>query len=213
MAVRAVIFANGEIKDAESLKSILREDDILIAADGGLHHLMALGLWPSILVGDLDSVHPEEIEAVKNRGGQILKYPFDKNETDLQLAIDHALQLGCKDITVAGALGGRTDQTLGNIFLLSRPNLEGVSMRLDDGREEIFLIRSSAEIYGSPGDIVSLLPLKGPVFDVRTENLKYPLVDEILFPDKTRGISNIMLTEHARVSISRGVLICIHSRQ
>lgn len=213
MARRAVIFANGEIKDLNSLRSILREDDLFIAVDGGLHHLMALGYRPSVLIGDFDSVLPDEIETIKNQGGQILRFPFDKNETDLQLAIEHALELGCKNIIIAGALGGRTDQTLGNIFLLSDPNLESVSIRLDDGREEVFLIRSTVEIAGSPGDIVSLLPIKGPVFDVRTENLKYPLINEILFPEKTRGISNVMLTDQARVSISRGLLICIHSRQ
>ncbi|NMB55301.1 MAG: thiamine diphosphokinase [Leptolinea sp.] len=212
MPERAVIFANGEIKDRDRLRSILRPDDLLIAADGGLHHLIELDLSPSFLIGDLDSVTPEQVRTVKELGGQVIRFSKDKNETDLQLAMDHALSLGCTEIVIVAALGGRLDQILGNIFLLDRVDLVPCSIRLDDGVEEVFLIRDSALITGSAGDIVSLLPLNGPVYDVKTEDLKYPLVYEKLFPDRTRGISNVMTTDRARVSISRGTLICIHTR-
>ncbi len=209
---RAVIFANGEIKDIDRLRDILRTDDVLIAADGGLRHLKALGMRPSILIGDLDSVSPEEILDARENGVDIKQYPVDKNETDLQLAIDLAVGMGFSNILIAAALGGRLDQTLGNIYLLSGSVNSQVSIRLDDGLEEVFLITSSACIDGAPGDIVSLLPLGTPVFDVKTDGLKYPLNYEKLLPDQTRGISNVMLADTAQVSISRGVLICIHTR-
>lgn len=213
MHKRAAIFANGEIKDATYLRKSLQAGDLLIAADGGLHHLRGLGLWPSVLIGDLDSVLPEEVEAAKTQGVTIHRFPVDKNETDLQLAVDYAIQQGCSEIIIVAPLGGRLDQTLGNIFLLSQSKLDGISIRLEDGREEVFLILTSAEIFGSAGDIVSLLPQDGPAYDVWTEELKYPLVYEKLYPDQTRGISNVMKTNRARVSLSRGKLICIHSRQ
>jgi thiamine pyrophosphokinase len=210
---RAVIFANGEIKDYNQLRSILRVDDLIIAADGGLHHCTALGITPADLIGDLDSVQPDEVQTALNQGVHILQFPVDKDETDLQLAIHHAVTAGCSEVVITGALGGRLDQTLGNIFLLQQPIHPEVSIRLDDGVDEVFLIRSSADISGTSGDIVSLLPLGSPAFDVKTYELKYPLDYEKLFPDQTRGISNVMLSNHARVSISRGILICIHSRQ
>ena len=156
---RAVIFANGEIKDYPHLRSILRADDLVIAADGGLHHCIAMGITPAVLIGDLDSVQPDEVQAARKQGVRILQYPMDKNETDLQLAIDLAVAEGCSEIVIAGALGGRLDQTLGNIFLLQQPVRPEISIRLDDGVDEVFLIRSSADISGIPGDIVSLLPL------------------------------------------------------
>lgn len=213
MGKRAFILANGEVTDYARLKACLQADDLLIAADGGLHHLSAMELRPHILLGDLDSVSPEEIDDSRRKGVTVIQFPVDKNETDLQLAIDKAVEEGCREIIIGGALGGRLDQTLGNIFLLQQPSNPDISIRLDDGLEEVFLISSAAEITGEPGDIVSLLPLGGPVFDVKTEDLKYPLIYEKLFPEKTRGISNVMLTNNARVSISRGVLICIHTRK
>jgi thiamine pyrophosphokinase len=210
---RAVIFANGEITDLNSLKELTRAGDLIIAADGGLHHLFALGVMPSALIGDLDSVTSSEVEKAREQGTQVIKYPVDKNETDLQLAIQYAIAAECSEIIIAAALGGRLDQTLGNIFLLMQPALRGINCRLDDGREEVFLIDSSADITGSPGDVVSLLPVGEPVYDVKTEEMKYPLVYEKLFPDQTRGISNVMLSHHARITISRGRLICVHTRQ
>jgi thiamine pyrophosphokinase len=213
MEKRALIFANGEIRDYPRLKTRLLPDDLLIAADGGLHHLQALGLHPHILLGDLDSVTPAEVEEARGQGGQIVRFPVDKDETDLQLAIDRAVAEGCTRIAIAGGLGGRLDQTLGNIFLLRQPSHPEISICLDDGLDEVFLITSQAVITGVPGDIVSLLPIGGPAYDVKTINLKYPLNYEKLFPEKTRGISNVMLTGSAQVSLSRGELICIHSRQ
>jgi thiamine pyrophosphokinase len=213
MSKRAFILANGEVKDYARLKACVRPDDLLIAADGGLHHLQAMEMRPHILLGDLDSVSPDEIEEVRHDGVKVIRFPVDKNETDLQLAIDQAVAEGCGQIVIGGGLGGRLDQTLGNIFLLQQPKHPEVSIRMDDGLEEVFLVSSKAEITGQAGDVVSLLPLGDPVFDVKTEELKYPLVYEKLFPEKTRGISNVMLTNHASVSISRGVLICIHTRQ
>lgn len=209
---RAVIFANGEVRDMKRLQSILREDDVLIAADGGLRYIYSLGLSPSFLVGDLDSVSLEEINRARNGGVEILQFPPGKDETDLQLAIDIAIEKGFGDILITAALGGRLDQTLGNIFLLGRDGYSGASIRMDDGMEEVFLIRDTARIGGAPGDTVSLLPLGGPVLGVITEELQYPLKSETLFPDRTRGISNIMLEESARVSINSGTLICIHTR-
>jgi thiamine pyrophosphokinase len=210
---RAVIFANGEVADIKRLDILLQPNDMLIAADGGLRHLLQLGKWPQVLMGDLDSVTPEEVEHAKQNGVAIQQYLVDKNETDLQLAIDYALQAGCTSIVIVAALGGRLDQTLGNLFLLTRPPLQNIDVRLDDGYAEVFLIRTKAEIIGEPGETVSLLPYGVPAVDVKTENLRYPLNFETLFPDQTRGISNVMESSCARVSLSKGILICIHTRK
>jgi len=210
---RAVIFTNGEAANIKRLGAMLQPNDLLIAADGGLHHLMQLGKWPQLLIGDLDSVQLEEIEQARQNGVSILQYPVHKNETDLQLAIDYAVQASCISIVIAAAFGGRLDQTLGNIFLLTQPALQNLDVRLDDGHDEVFLIRTTAEITGQTGDTISLIPYGEPAMNVKTDNLRYPLHFETLYSDKTRGISNVMEANHAQVSLSKGILICIHTRQ
>ena len=61
-------------------------------------------------------------------------------------------------ILIVGALGGRLDQTIGNLALLSRPGLADLDVRLEDGLEEAFFVRRSCRILGNPGDLVSLIP-------------------------------------------------------
>ena len=217
---RALIFANGEQIHMDAVRSMLLPDDFLVAADGGLKYLHRLGLVPHLLIGDLDSVSPEEIERLRAAGVQIEQHPIHKNETDLELAIQAVLRAGCRMILILGALGGRLDMTLANIFLLGLPELEGVDVRLEDGIEEVFLIQASSTtqeagfpIYGLAGDRVSLLPLGGPAHGIRTSGLVYPLRGESLYPERTRGISNVMAGEQAAISLSAGRLIAIHTRQ
>jgi thiamine pyrophosphokinase len=212
MAVRrTVLFANGELKTTDWLKAFLGDDDLLIAVDGGLSHLEALGLVPALLIGDLDSVTAEQVERAQASGAEIRRYPPAKDETDLELALLAAREMGCGEIVVVGALGGRLDQTLGNLSLLLLPQLEGCSVRYEDGRDEVFVIRGSAEIHGAPNDTVSLLPLWGEVTGVVTTNLAYPLKAETLHPERTRGISNEMTASTASVTITGGRLLCIHT--
>ena len=51
---RLIIFANGIVPELESARRLLQAGDFLIAADGGTRHVLALGLFPSIVIGDLD---------------------------------------------------------------------------------------------------------------------------------------------------------------
>jgi thiamine pyrophosphokinase len=210
---RAIIFVNGELPLPEKFLSLLQPGDWLVAADGGLRHLQRLGLKPALLIGDLDSVAQEDVQHLQTEGVRIECYPVDKNETDLELALRVVLGAGFRFILIAGALGGRIDQTLGNIFLLLSAEIEGCDVRLENGQEQIFIIRRESVIEGAPGDTISLLPLGNPAEGVFTEGLLYPLCGETLFPEHTRGISNVMLAQKSRVSLERGLLLCIHTRK
>lgn len=210
---RALIFANGELPDIRAAQDLLRPGDLFIAADGGARHAMTLGLVPRLLVGDLDSLTPGEVAALEAAGTQICRYPADKDETDLELAINQALDLDCAEILVVGALGGRMDQALGNLYLLLNTRLKTRSVRLDDGRTEAFWIRGTMAIQGQAGDTLSLLPLLGPAEGVETAGLRYPLNKETLFPERTRGISNVMIGPEARVTVAHGILACLHERK
>lgn len=211
-AQRAVIFVNGVMEEASraALAARLQPDDWLVAVDGGVCHLQALGRAPDVLIGDLDSVSEADIEWVRAASGRVLRYPPEKDETDLELAFDLARSEGYQTILLAGALGGRVDHMLGNLSLLAHPALEGLDVRIVEPGLEIFLIREKREIEGRAGDLVSLLPLFGTAHGVRTEGLEYPLRDEDLLPHRTRGISNVMLGASASVFLASGLLLCVH---
>ena len=207
---RIIIFANGELPDLEKARVLLSDDDFIIAADGGTRHALDLGLTPHVIVGDLDSL-PENFDISKFEN-EVVLYPKDKNETDLELAIQHALTLNSQEIIIIAALGGRLDQTLGNIALISDLRPSPFDLRLDDGLEEVFFCRDTCEINGTLGDTVSLLPWQGEVTGIVTTGLKWSLQNETLYPNKTRGISNEMTSETATVQIKSGLLLIIHRR-
>lgn len=212
-AQRAVLFVNGLLTDLDAARALLQPGDFLIAVDGGARHLAALGLLPHLLIGDLDSLIPTEVDALETAGVPVQRYPVEKDETDLELAIQAALQRGAPRLLLVGALGGRVDQTLANIFLLTSPLLAGLDARLDDGIEAVSVIREHAIIHGRAGDTLSLLPLGGPASGIITSGLRYPLHAETLFPDHSRGVSNEMLADRAEIHLDEGALLCVHTRK
>jgi thiamine pyrophosphokinase len=218
---RIIIFANGELPDPNQARRLLHVDDFIICADGGTRHALALDLHPNLVIGDMDSLEKGQLENLQKSGVSIELYPRDKNETDLELAINRAIELHSTQIVIIAALGGRLDQTLANITLLADSRLstlrpgsgQAFDIRLDDGVEEIFICRDQVQIHGKSGDLVSLIPWQGAVSEVQTINLKWALHKETLYPDKTRGISNEMIDDIASISIGSGLLLIVHRRQ
>jgi thiamine pyrophosphokinase len=210
---RAFIFANGTVTDLEAVRAMLEEDDYLIAADGGLRHIVALGLRPQLLIGDLDSVEAADLADMEAAGVEIRRFPAEKDETDLELALRSLTGQGFETIRVVGALGGRLDQTLANVALLDLAGLEEADVRLDDGREEILIIRTRTIVNGTAGDTLSLLAMDGCTKGIGTYGLKHPLKNGTLCPNQSRGISNVMVGDHCEIRLRSGRLLCIHTRQ
>ena len=211
--MNTIIFANGEVDQPDLLESILQRAEYLISADGGLRHLRKLELKPDLVIGDFDSISDDDSKWITKNHIETRQFPKKKDQTDLELALIAAVDMAGDPITVVGALGGRIDQTLTNIFLLLMPELQSADIRFDDGKEELFLIQSRGKVFGNKGDTVSLLPLLSPAMGIKTKGLKYPLKDEILFPERSRGVSNEMKSDKAEVTLKSGLLLCVHTRK
>jgi thiamine pyrophosphokinase len=206
---RTIIFANGQLTDPAAARAVIRPTDRLIAADGGLHHLAALGLWPHVLIGDLDSVAPAQAAAAAAAGARLEQFPPRKDQTDLELAVRLAAAEGAADIWIFGALGARWDQTLANLLLLAHPDFRALRLRLVDGAQQIYLIQDRTVIDGQPGDTVSLIALNGIADGVTTEGLEYPLDRGRLALGSTLGVSNVLLGTQATVTVAAGLVACV----
>jgi thiamine pyrophosphokinase len=209
---RCIIFANGILANPDSARRLIRADDRILAADGGTRHARTLGLIPSAIIGDLDSIPQEERRTMKEAGVQFIQHPRNKDETDLELALNYAVKMEYREIIIVAALGGRLDQTLGNLALLTNVQLSNLNVKLDDGVEETFFCRDQSHVEGRRGDLISLIPWGGEVRGVCTEGLRWPLLDETLYPHKTRGISNELLGEITSIKIETGLLLIVHRR-
>lgn len=209
--MRAVIFANGDFHPPQGgMTGVLQPGDVLLAVDGGMRHCTSLGVTPDYIIGDLDSISQAELDELSTQAVQLVRFPARKDFTDLELALQHAVTLGCDPLVVYGALGARWDQTLANVLLLASPELVDVSIRLVDGAQEIALLRPGRlhTLAGSPGDTLSLLPLAGDAHGITTQGLEYPLHQETLYFSATRGVSNVLTGSEASITFNQGLLLC-----
>lgn len=211
--MRAVIFVNGEFHEPQRVRELLHPEDYIIAVNGGTRHALSLGVVPQAIIGDLDSFAPEELACISPDKTIILRFPARKDETDLELGLRHALEKNADEILLLAALGGRLDQSIANILLLTLPELYGIDVKILEGRQTAFLIRDYAEITGQPGDIVSILPIGGDAIGVANHGLEWPLHDATLPLGSTRGVSNVMLKECASISVQTGTLLCVVTHQ
>jgi len=211
--IRAVIVADAPGADLDRFEQLIRDADLLIAADGGARHLLARAVLPLVAVGDFDSLEPELFARLRERGVELLEYPIHKSETDLELALLFAVQRGATSIRVLAALGGRADQHLANLQLLTHPALAPIDVRMLEDNWEIFALRDVAELNGAPDDLVSLLPMTDQVTGVVTDGLFYPLRHETLRLGPARGVSNVLIGTYAQVRIESGILLCMHRKQ
>jgi len=210
--LRAVIFANGNFNPSASILSTLRDDDLLIAADGGAKHCLAAGLWPNTVIGDMDSLSPSLMQDLINHGSQLIEFSPDKDQTDFELALTYAVQQGAVDILLLGLLGGRLDQSMANILLLTRNEWKDLNLIVSDEPDIAYLMQANntVSINGQPGDIVSLIPLSEMVTDVTTHGLRWPLDQANLILGSTLSVSNELLKTNAKIQIGSGIILLIH---
>ncbi len=181
----------------------------VVAADGGLHRARALGLDVEVVVGDLDSVTPEALAAAEAAGARVVRYPRAKDATDLELALDEALDLRARRTLLVASAQGRLDHLLALLLLLGSERYAPLELDALVGDALVHLVRGERTLAGVPGELLTLLPLGGPATGVTTEGLEYPLAGETLEPGTTRGVSNVFTSAEARVTLTDGVLLAV----
>jgi thiamine pyrophosphokinase len=214
MKKRAIVLTNGHIQDPATIRSRLKEwsQAIVVAADGGSLHAETLGVTLHAIIGDLDSLSEDVLTGLSAKQVDIQKSPSEKDETDLELALLYAAEQGAMQIVVLGAFGGRLDMSIANLLLLTHPQLTQIRIEIWKGNQTAWIIRPPGDdIQGKAGDTVSLIPLNGEAKGVTTRNLAYPLHDETLPAGPSRGLSNVLTSNKASLSLREGFLLAVHT--
>lgn len=182
-----------------------RPGDFWIAADAGYRTMQEAGREPDAVLGDFDSLgyvpdHPA-----------VLRFPVEKDDTDLGLACREAVRRGYRKIAVYGALGGRTDMTLASFQILAHLSRSGTAACLI-GPDEIAAAVTGGTLRFSgvrPGARLSVFSLSDRAEGVCIEGVHYPLQDAALTSDCPLGISNNFEKPEARLSVAEGTLLAI----
>ncbi len=192
------------------------EEDFIIAVDGGLSYCGILGVEPDIIIGDFDSLSEQEAEAVRILETQIperiIRFPREKDDTDMLAALKEGLSRGYRDFRIYGATGGRPDHTFANIQCLLYLKHHGAVGYLADGTGMIFVIVNEAvRFQRSMAGILSLFSLEKETRGVTIRNMKYTLEDAVVTNDFPIGISNEFTGEEAEIVVEDGALVCMIS--
>ena len=208
--MKAFIYSGGEIYP-ENITEHPRAKDICIAADLGYANARSLGDRVDVALGDFDSLAggacsiPSDIEK--------MTVPAEKDETDTQLAVNVAIAKGADEIVIVGGLSGRLDHTLSNLAILEALFDLGIHAVIVDGRNRARYIRSTSTLIPRSGyKYLSLIAGDEKVKGVSVEGCTYPLKNKNLTKKYQYTVSNEIEENCALVSVKRGGLFIIESR-
>lgn len=201
---RAVIMGGADILDYSFY--ISRETDFVICADGGYKHALALGITPDVLLGDFDSILSPLPENVETHA-----YPPEKDKTDLQIAVEYAIDNGFSNIYTIGVFGGRTDHFLGNMGLMLYAHQKGCKAVMEDADTWMCLLSGELRLEKHDKYFLSVIPVYEDVC-VSIQGVKYPLQNTRICRGDTLGISNEIIEEEAYIKISDGSAIVLLAR-
>lgn len=199
--MKIAMIANGEISDDPHLNEKIRSHDLIYAVDGGLDYIHKMNLTPDLIIGDFDSAPKKLLDHYPNVTTK--RYPTDKDQTDLELAIEHGFEKGATEITLFGALGKRIDHTLTNVLLLARYPQR---LSIESENERLIAIDQNAEMPVTIDQTISLIPILGEASGITTEGLKWELNSSTLDKDRI-GISNVVLKNKININITNGIIL------
>ena len=199
-----VIFCAGEF---DALVQPIGAEDYILAADGGLSHVLALGLSPNGIIGDFDSL------------GYIPKnaniFPVEKDDTDAMLAVRQGLALGYRHFIIYGSLDGpRLDHTIANFQTLQFLADNHATGYLVGNRYIATVLKNSAIRFPKTATgILSVFCMGADAKGVTLTGLQYPLTDGTLSSGFPLGVSNHFVGEDAFVQVKDGSLLLLWDKE
>lgn len=204
---RCVIIGGAPIERYDRIKPLLRGDDYLIYCDSGLKHMEALGRQPDLIIGDFDSHERPETDI------ETIVLPTVKDDTDTMFAVKEGIRRDFEDFLLIGALGGRLDHTMVNVYSLLYLDEKGKNGAIADDFSLVRLISHTPEEIGPEWAFFSLVNIDGSAHGVTIRNAKYELDNAEIPCSFQYATSNEPLPgKTALVSLREGrlLLICDH---
>jgi len=211
MTKKIAIVGSGKLSE-KFLKGIKQADSI-IGVDRGAAWLLSHNIIPHVAVGDFDSVTKKEFQLIEKKVQQVIKQPpYPKYETDMELAVQHALKQNPNQVAIYGATGTRIDHMLGSLYLLEQFLKTSIDARIVDETNEIILVSGRRTLKKVKGyRYVSVLPFtKSAIVTLR--GFLYEVDSLTIHQGQTVGISNEIPGIEATIEVHEGIVWVIQSK-
>ncbi|HEL2000833.1 TPA: thiamine diphosphokinase [Streptococcus suis] len=188
--------------------------NLYVGVDAGSLRLLDHSLPLDWAMGDFDSVTPEELGRIKEQAEYFLQAPAEKDDTDLELALKEIFKAYPQaQVRIYGALGGRMDHMMANLFLAAEPDLATYM-------EQIELVDSQNIVRFRPAGQHRLSPIAGMKYisfmlsdqsRLTIRHAKYPLDASNYFFKKCYS-SNEFIDRDIDIQLDKGYVVLIYSK-
>ncbi|MGQ7340039.1 thiamine diphosphokinase [Streptococcus suis] len=188
--------------------------DLYVGVDAGSLRLLDHSLPLDWAIGDFDSVTSEELGQIREMAEWFLRAPAEKDDTDLELALKEIFKAYPQgQVRIYGALGGRMDHMMANLFLAAEPDLAAFM-------EQIELVDSQNIVRFRPAGQHRLSPIAGMKYisfmpsdqsRLTIRHAKYPLDASNYFFKKCYS-SNEFIDRDIDIQLDQGYVVLIYSK-
>ncbi|MFS0574269.1 thiamine diphosphokinase [Sporosarcina sp. 179-K 3D1 HS] len=211
----AIICAGGPESDVLDFNAFAEEDVLYVGADRGAVHLLNRGVIPDAAIGDFDSVTETEYKQIMESVSYMEKADSEKDETDTELAVLHALSYKPDCVILTGVTGGRLDHAEAALHLIYRLQEENKHIKFLIGNQtnEMSILRAGVHrvTRNERFPYISFFSFIGPVKKLTLTGFKYETVDAMLEMGSTRFTSNETASEVCTISFREGICLMVRS--
>lgn len=203
-----ILLSYMECVTPDMAQELAESADYIIAADGGQNRAREFGLQPDCVIGDFDSTTlNEDFDCL------YITYPAEKDLTDTEAALTHALEKGCRNVILLGGMGGRLDHTMGNIGLLDKYYNAFDHMEFIDGKNKMELLKDSGRTLKRDAryKYFGLVSLNAEASGIDIRGAKYELTGASLERASTLGVSNEFSEDTVDIYVREGTLLIVRS--
>lgn len=203
-----ILLSYMECVTPDMAQELAESADYIIAADGGQNRAREFGLQPDCVIGDFDSTTlNEDFDCL------YITYPAEKDLTDTEAALTHALEKGCRNVILLGGMGGRLDHTMGNIGLLDKYYSAFDRMEFIDGKNKMELLKDSGRTLKRDAryKYFGLVSLNAEASGIDIRGAKYELTGASLERASTLGVSNEFSEDTVEICVREGTLLIVRS--
>lgn len=202
---KCVIICAAPFADISFYKNRITDDDFVICADAGYVYAENAGIKPDLIVGDFDS------SSVPDTDIETIILPVHKDDTDTMYAVREGIKRGYNDFVFLASTGGREDHTLANYSTLLYLKHHGCKGMIINESTDIFIVENEQIVIKNKKDkTFSIFPFACKGCCVSLSGFYYPLSSYTLKADFPLGVSNVITSDNAQVSVSGGsAVICI----
>lgn len=204
--MKKALIVTAHVEHLEGINLDFSQFDAIICADGGLLIAEKMGLTPTHLIGDYDSMDLPDTP-------DVIRLPMEKDMTDTEAAVDMAVDLGFSNLTVLGGLGGRFDHTMGNLGVMAKYCNKTDVIAFVDGQNYVRMVPPGRyEMPKNPYKYLGIISYGDFAEKVTLTGVKYPLDGYFLTHETSLGVSNEVTADVAEISFTSGKLLIILSK-